>query len=89
MTTFIRNPHVQEKNLSSDRLLYQSEQQTLYTLNQTAAFIWDFCTQNRTETEIIDHIQTICRDVPEEVQAEVKEILAELCGFGLMVQVNI
>ena len=84
MPEYLKNPSITEKKMGHQRVLYDPENNTIYSLNLTAGIIWDSCAHECPEEKIISDVNGNFLNPPESVEADVKETLAKLCSLGLL-----
>ena len=78
----IRSQNLVERHLGEETVLVPINQlgvvvQSIYTLNPTAAFIWNLLENTCTVTDIIEAIAQEYSAKDETIQQDVKRILAE------------
>lgn len=90
---YTRSQNVVERKVRDEHLLVPLHGQAgrldcLYTLNETAAFIWNALAGNLSETQLTDRMTEEYDVDSATASADVQQILRELLDIGAITQVH-
>jgi Coenzyme PQQ synthesis protein D (PqqD) len=80
--------HVLEEELGDEIVLYDSENEQLVSLNESAADIWRLCTGEFTVEDIVQRIAVFYGVDVDEVREPVEEAIEALAVNGLISPVS-
>ena len=91
-TCFVRNASIVERKIGDEFILVPIRQragevESIYTLNEVAARVWELIDGQRRAGEIRDTIVAEFEVTPEEAQADVLEFLGQLAHVGAVREV--
>ena len=84
MPTYTVRPGVFARALDQETVILDSESGTYFRLNSTGAVIWDRLASAAPVAEVVSHLARTCEVPPEEVQADVAELIDVLVDRGLL-----
>jgi hypothetical protein len=79
-----RVPHVQERLVDGELILYDPKLQKVHALNATAAFVWQACDGEHAATEIAAALVERYPKSREEIERDVPEIVERFLDEGLL-----
>jgi len=75
---------LQYHQLQDGAVLYDTFQDKVYTLNLTAAYVWNFCDGTRSVDEIIGRIEENICGASESVSKDTRNIILQFRDKGLL-----
>lgn len=89
--TWRRNPRVVARRIGDETILVPTGRDildagSLFTLNDTASFIWDALERPRTPSEIHSALTDAFDVTPERAREDVERFLSALAGAGCIVE---
>jgi hypothetical protein len=87
--TYSRNPDIIFRKIADEFILVPIRQKavdlkSVYTLNQTAAFLWQAIDNTQSVSQITDKFTAEFEVDPRQAQADVAEILSQLESLSLI-----
>jgi hypothetical protein len=79
-----RNEDIIWRRIEDDVVLIGKDGLVIHVLNKTAARIWELCDGTNGPGEIVADLCERFEVAPEEVRADVQEILGKFEGMGLL-----
>ena len=88
-TSFQKSEQIVDRKVRNERILvpiggHADELDSVYTLNDVAAVIWDSAIGGRTEAEIIQDVQTTFEIDLQTATADTRRLLDELISVGAL-----
>ena len=93
MTTFKANPDYVVRDIRGEKLLVpiagdMGALDSLFTLNETAALIWDLASEGSPQTDIVQALQDTFDVSLEEAEQDTEQILSELVTLEALLPVE-
>ena len=87
--TYSKNPDIIFRKIADEFILVPIRQKavdlkSVYTLNQTAAFIWELIDSSKSVSQIKDKVAEEFEADPRQAQADVSEIIFQLEALSLI-----
>ena len=73
-----------KRDLEDGGVLYDQETSQIYTLNTTAALIWEYCDKNNSIKEIAGELAETCNLTMEDILEDVRKIISGFHSKGLL-----
>jgi len=89
MPTFRRNDEIVERRIGDERVLVPMANRSatldsLYTLNSTAALVWDAAAEGASETQIVERIVAEYDVFPDQARTDVRKTIQGLLEIGAL-----
>lgn len=88
VTHYKQSSFVLAESFEDSVVLYDSENERYYSLNQVGGDVWDALPQNPTEETLVDHMLTLYDVSQETVTEDVRELLIHLEQKSLIQRVE-
>ncbi len=69
---------VYRKEFDGSALLFDPELGETFGLNRTSAFLWEKFAEGMSETEAIDALKNVCKNMPQSAEDELKAFVGQL-----------
>ena len=79
-----RSPIAREYQLGDELLVYVSDRESAYALNESARAIWDLCDGSRTTKDIVSELEEHVSDSVDGLETDVQETVSRLQDLGLL-----
>jgi hypothetical protein len=73
-----------KRDLNDGTVLHDEKTSQIYTLNTTAALIWEYCDGKTSLKEITAELVDLCEKNPEELMQDVKSTIQDFQSKGLL-----
>jgi hypothetical protein len=88
-SVYRRNPDVIFRKIADEFVLVPIRQKavdlkSIFTLNETGAFIWGFCDGSTSVSQIKDKLIEQFEVEPRQAQDDIRQIVSHLEGLGLL-----
>jgi len=79
-----RREDLLKRDLEDGCVLYDEKTSQVYTLNTTAALIWEYCDGRTAIEKIADEIAEVCSRSKEQMIQDVQKTIADFNGKSLL-----